>query len=176
MSSPWPDENTSSYPIALLAKRVLQLFRDGMDEHLRPYGVTTAQLHVLKALEHEPGISGAKLARTCMVTPQTIQVLIRAIEANGWIVRRKHPENERILLVTLTPVGRRLLTRSKTALGHIYTKMLAGFADQDRRALETLLSRCAANLESSRPSGRGSLGECGDSGRILKKEHRRPDA
>jgi DNA-binding MarR family transcriptional regulator len=145
-------ENTANYPVASQVKRVLQLFRDSLDEKLRPYGVTAAQLHVLAALEREPGISGARLARTCMVTPQTTQVAIRTIEANGWIRRAKHPENERILLATLTPSGKRLLTRSRTAIGRLYATMLEGFAAKDVLALETLLSRCAANLESQRTS------------------------
>lgn len=144
--------NSSSYPVAALVKRVFQLFRETLDEKLRPFGVTTAQLHVLAKLDHEPGISGAKLARACMVTPQTTQVLLRGIEKNGWILRTKHPENERILLATLTPAGKRVLARSRTAVGRIYKQMLRDLAAQDVRALETLLSQCVANLESGRTS------------------------
>jgi DNA-binding MarR family transcriptional regulator len=140
----------TNYPIASLVKRLLQLFRKGLDEKLRPCGVTAAQLHVLAKLEHEPGISGARLARACMVTPQTTQVLLRSIEKNGWIVRTRHPENERILLATLTPLGRRILARSITAVGQIYSQMLDGLAAKDVSALESLLSQCAANLESGR--------------------------
>jgi DNA-binding MarR family transcriptional regulator len=144
------EENSTNYPIASLVKRLLQLFRKGLDEKLRPCGVTAAQLHVLAKLEHEPGISGARLARACMVTPQTTQVLLRSIEKNGWIVRTRHPENERILLATLTPLGRRILARSITAVGQIYSQMLDGLAAKDVSALESLLSQCAANLESGR--------------------------
>jgi MarR family transcriptional regulator, organic hydroperoxide resistance regulator len=144
------EENSANYPIAMLVKRLLQLFRDSMDERLRPWGVTAAQLHVLAKLEHEPGISGARLARSCMVTPQTTQVLLRGIEQNGWIVRIRHPENERILLATLTPSGKRILAKSRTVVGKVYTQMLDGLAAQDVRVLESLLSHCAANLESGR--------------------------
>src|SRR5271155_52329 len=139
------DENSPNYPIASLIKRLLQLFRESLDEKLRPCGVTAAQLHVLAKLEHEPRISGARLARACMVTPQTTQVLLRGIEKNGWIVRTRHPENDRILLATLTPLGKRILARSRTAIGHIYKQMLRDLEAQDVRALETLLSQCAAN-------------------------------
>jgi MarR family transcriptional regulator, organic hydroperoxide resistance regulator len=145
-------ENINNYPIASLTKRVLHLFRDVLDEKLRPWGVTAAQLHVLAKLEQEPGISGASLARTCMVTPQTTQVLLRGIEKNGWVVRRKHPENERILLATLTPTGKRILARSRAAIGRLYEQMLGDLAAKDVRALESLLSQCVANLESSRTS------------------------
>lgn len=143
-------ENTNNYPVASLVKRVLHLFREVLDEKLRPWGVTAAQLHVLGMLEKEPGISGASLARTCMVTPQTTQVLLRGIEKNGWVIRRKHPENERILLATLTPSGKRILARSRTVVRHIYQQMLRDLAANDVHALEASLAQCAANLESSR--------------------------
>jgi DNA-binding MarR family transcriptional regulator len=142
-------ENSVNYPAVSLAKRVLQLFREGLDEKLRPRGVTGAQLHVLAKLANDPGISGAKLARACSVTPQTTQVLLRGIEANGWIVRRKHPENERILLATLTPAGKRQLAYGKVAVGRLYTRMLAGFSAKDAELLDGLLSRCVTNLESN---------------------------
>jgi DNA-binding MarR family transcriptional regulator len=150
MSVSHASENSSSYPIASLIKRVLHLFRDGLDEKLRPWGVTAAQLHVLAKLEYEPGISGARLARACMVTPQTTQVLLRGIEKNGWIRRTKHPENERILLANLTPSGKRILAKSRTAVGLVYEQMLDGLATRDVRVLESLLTHCATNLESGR--------------------------
>ena len=150
MSGSRQGKKSTNYPIASLVKRLLQLFREGLDEELRPWGVTAAQLHVLAKLEHEPGISGARLARACLVTPQTTQVLLRGIEKNGWIRRTKHPENERILLATLTPSGKRILAKSRTAVGQVYAQMLDGLLARDVRVLETLLAHCASNLESDR--------------------------
>ena len=140
----------SDHPVAFLAKRLLQLTREALEEELRPHGVTSAQMHVLAVLDREPGISGAKLARNCMVTPQTTQVLLRGIEAKGWIARRKHPENERILLATLTKDGRGALAQSRAVFGRIYGKMLGGFAPPEIEMLEALLCRCVVSLETPR--------------------------
>jgi len=133
---------------------MLQLFRERLDDRLRPYGITSAQFHILATLEQEPGISGATLARQCHVTPQTTQVLLRGVEANAWILRRKHPENERILLATLTPAGKRVLARSRAAVSQVYEQMMEGLSSQEAHILEILLSYCVANLESSRSPGK----------------------
>ena len=61
---------------AQMMKRILIHFRSQMDEKLRPQGVTTAQLQLLKAIRDEPGVSGAQLARSCYVTPQSAQSLL----------------------------------------------------------------------------------------------------
>ena len=150
MPAPRPEERTNSYPLASLFKRVLQLFREALDEKLRPFGVTAAQLQALARIDYEPGISGASLARACMVTPQSTQVLLRGIEKNGWVRRTRHPENERILLATLTPSGKRVLARSRTAINDVYEQMLHDFPPMDVHALEALLLRCSANLEAGR--------------------------
>ena len=150
MAHPREKENSVNYPVAKLVKRLLQLFKERLEEKLRPCGATAAQLPILFALERDPGISGAKLARACTVTPQTTQVLLRGIEANGWILRSKHPENERILQSRLTPAGKRVLARSRVVVGEIYEGMLEGLSPDQVTELQSLLSRCTANLEAGR--------------------------
>src|SRR5271154_1809670 len=94
---------------AQMMKRILIHFRSQMDEQLRPQGVTTAQLHVMKIIREEPGASGAQLARSCYVTPQSAQALLKQLEEDGWIWRVKDRVNDRILTVELTPSGETLL-------------------------------------------------------------------
>jgi DNA-binding MarR family transcriptional regulator len=134
-------------PVAKLVKRMWTLFRDRLDEDLRPYGITTAQLQILFMLRSEPGVSGAKLARLCRVTPQTTQTLLKTMERNGWVERHKHAENERILLVSLTRSGRSLLERSHATALRLQKQMLAGFRRDEIRLLESMLERCIHNLE-----------------------------
>ncbi len=139
--------------IARLLKRVVTLFRDALEETLRPYGVTAAQLRVLAKLDQEQGLSGAKLARLCAVTPQTMQALIAAIEGNGWIRRKHHPENERILLARLTPAGERILSQCHNAVEAIEKRMLRDFLSVDTASLGSLLDRCANNLQTNQARG-----------------------
>ncbi len=133
--------------VASLLKRVLSQFRDSLEDALRPYGITASQLHVLAMLDRQPGISGAKLARLCMVTPQSMQALITMVEASGWIVRSRHPENERILLATLTPQGEKILSRARRAVHVIESRMLKDIPPAEVCKLEGLLEECSANLE-----------------------------
>jgi DNA-binding MarR family transcriptional regulator len=80
-------------------------FRSLVEDGLRAEGLTLPQLRMLKAVKHQTDVSAAALARTCMVTPQTMQaVLERAVQAK-WIVRGKSKKNERFVTATLTPLG-----------------------------------------------------------------------
>ncbi len=132
---------------ARMMKRIMVHFRGQMDERLRPEGVTTAQLVVLKAVQDEPGAFGAQLARACHVTPQSAQALLKSLEDGGWIVRTKDTVNDRILIAKLTPSGVKLLETGEKLARVIEKKLWHGIPDSAVEALNKTLVRCLANLE-----------------------------
>ncbi len=133
---------------AQLMKRILVHFRGQIDEALRPQGVTTAQLQVLYAIRNEPGASGAQLARSCYMTPQSAQSLLQGLEEGGWIVRVKDKVNDRILVAQLTQSGETLMETAESAARVIEKKVWNGVSDNAVRSLNTVLEQCLGNLES----------------------------
>ena len=132
---------------AQMMKRIMVHFRSQMDEKLRPQGVTTAQLHVLKVIRDEPGGSGAQLARACHVTPQSAQALLKSLEDGGWITRTKDRVNERILIAQLTPSGVELFETADRLARVIEKRLWQGVPDRGIEALNRTLMRCLENLE-----------------------------
>ena len=132
---------------AQMMKRILIHFRSQMDEQLRPQGVTTAQLHVMKIIREEPGASGAQLARSCYITPQSAQALLKQLEEDGWIRRVKDRVNGRILTAELTPSGEKLLLTAEKAAKVIEARLWRGVPEVSVEALNSVLERCLENLE-----------------------------
>jgi MarR family transcriptional regulator, organic hydroperoxide resistance regulator len=132
---------------AQMMKRMLIHFRGQMDEQLKPEGVTTAQLHVLKTIRVEPGASGAQLARLCYVTPQSAQTLLKGLEDDGWITRTKDKGNDRILIAELTPSGEALLETAEKLSQVIERKVWHGISLEAVEALNVVLAQCMGNLE-----------------------------
>jgi DNA-binding MarR family transcriptional regulator len=132
---------------AQMMKRILIHFRSQMDESLRPQGVTTAQLQVLKAIRDQPGVSGAQLARSCYVTPQSAQSLLRGLEDGKWIVRSKDNQNDRILTARLTSEGEKLLLSAEKTAKLIEAKLWRGVPESSIEAVNEVLEQCLANLE-----------------------------
>ena len=133
---------------AQLMKRILVHFRGQIDETLRPQGVTTAQLQVLYAIRNEPGASGAQLARSCYMTPQSAQSLLKGLEEGGWIVRVKDKVNDRILVAQLTRSGEELLETAEKAARVIEKRVWKGVSDDAVRTLNAVLEQCLGNLDS----------------------------
>jgi MarR family transcriptional regulator, organic hydroperoxide resistance regulator len=134
--------------VTKLMKRILGQFRALMDEKLRPYGVTTAQIRLLSALRAAPGSSGAQLARQCEVTPQSAQALIQRAEESGWIVRGKDRVNDRIVTASLTPAGEELLTIADRLLASIEAKLWQKIPPTAIDELTEVLEKCLHNISS----------------------------
>jgi DNA-binding MarR family transcriptional regulator len=130
-----------------LTRRMTTLFRERLEEQLKPLGITAAQLQLLAALTKEPGTSGAHLSRYCQVTPQTTHALLATVEKHGWVHRSPHPENARVLLATLTLEGQRVFTRGKSIAIKIQDRMLSSLTRAEVRQLEATLVQLIENLE-----------------------------
>ena len=128
-------------------KRVLLGFRSLLDEELQPMGITTSQLRLLRAVEDAPGISGAKLADICSVTPQTGQQLMTRLEANGWITREKNPANERVLLARLTKKGEKMLQRARAVAEVAHRKLWQGIEPAKLAVFDEVLVKSCENLK-----------------------------
>jgi len=132
---------------AQLMKRILIGARGQLDEQLRPQGTTSAQLALLRAIQQSPKSSGAQLARSCHITPQTIQTLIKRAEESGWIVRGKDKVNDRILTASLTPAGEKLLKTADKAVKIIEARLWQGIPANSIAALNDVLVQCLKNIE-----------------------------
>ncbi|MDB5916596.1 MAG: MarR family transcriptional regulator [Massilia sp.] len=74
---------------------------------LKPQALTPIQYTVLSVIEHKPGMSSAALARRFYVSPQNMGQVLSGLEQRGLLTRTENPENRRLLIVNLTPDGRR---------------------------------------------------------------------
>ena len=133
-----------------LMKHIMAHFQAVLDEQLRPYGATIAQVRLLWAIRNAPGSSGAQLSRQCDVTPQTTQALIRRAEEAGWIVRGKDSVNERIITATLTADGEHLVHSADRIVRGIEAMLWNGIQPSAIDHLIVILEQCLRNVDAER--------------------------
>jgi DNA-binding MarR family transcriptional regulator len=110
---------------------------------LRPVGLNVPQYTVLLVLSEEPGLSGAALARRCLVTPQTMSTVLTTLEKKGLVNRQNHPVHTHIQEARLTRKGRALLAKGDDAAVRVERRLAAEFTDAERDQLRELLGRCS---------------------------------
>ncbi|KFE63746.1 MarR family winged helix-turn-helix transcriptional regulator [Hyalangium minutum] len=132
-------------------KRAQHALRTRMDDALRPLGLTSPQYAVLSAVELEPGMSNARLARAAFVTPQTMQGILANLERDGLLVRQADPEHGRILRSELTSRGKAVLARAHWAVEEVENAMISSLGTAEAARIATLLAQCADALSSTDP-------------------------
>ena len=80
---------------------------------LEPLGLTYTQYVVLLALWEQDDVTVHRLGERLHLDSGTLTPLLKKMEAQGWLTRRRDPDDERAVRVTLTPDGHAL--REKAA-------------------------------------------------------------
>lgn len=138
--------------VGYLIKRAQSVLHDAMVEALGPYGLTVTQFAVLTALEEEPGLSNADLARRAFVTPQSMHAVLQDLEGRRLLVRRTHPQHRRVLRSELTEGGRKTFEDAAVVVDAVEERMLGELSDQARSRLAGGLSSCVDALTGAPPS------------------------
>jgi DNA-binding MarR family transcriptional regulator len=97
-------ENQVCFALAVAARSVIALYRP----LLEPMGLTHPQYLVMLALWGDEPLSVTDLSGMLALDPGTLSPLLKRLEAQGYLERRRVPGNERTLAVTLTEAGRAL--------------------------------------------------------------------
>ena len=131
-------------------KRAQHALRMNMDEVLKPVGLTMAQYVVMCALDAEPGMSNARLARASFVTAQTMQGVLSNLERAGIVERTPDPGNARVLRGILSAKGRKVLGEAHRAVAVVEARLVASVGSDMVGAMAEALYKCAEDLEAVR--------------------------
>src|ERR1700684_2829939 len=87
---------------------------------LKKLGVTYPQYLVLVVLWERGAQGVGELASALQMDLGTLSPMVKRLEAKGLVTRRRQAEDERRVLVDLTPMGRSLRKRTEQMLGEFY--------------------------------------------------------
>jgi DNA-binding MarR family transcriptional regulator len=85
-------------------------------------GLTYPQYLVLCVLWENDGQTISGIAERLDLEPSTITPLMKRLEAAGHVVRRRNPDDERQVTVSLTPRGRALRAETRTLADALFDK------------------------------------------------------
>jgi DNA-binding MarR family transcriptional regulator len=132
--------------LGYLLKEASSALRVAMEEVLRPLGMTVTHYSCLELLAQRPGLSNSELARGAFVTRQSMNVLLQALERDGYVTRPAAAPVGKVLPARLTPRGRRSLAKASAAVRSVEVRMLAGMTEADRSEAFRLLRSMVHSL------------------------------
>ncbi len=111
-----------------------------------PRWLLLLRLYVEERRGKHLGLPPSYLSRCQDVTKNTISVLLRGLEDQGWIERTLDPDDRRVFRIRLTPAGHELIrTTAPARLGHL-NALVDDLGADDRRQLIRLLTKLHRSL------------------------------
>jgi MarR family transcriptional regulator, organic hydroperoxide resistance regulator len=125
-------ENQLCFPLYAASRLVIQEYQP----HLEKLGLTYPQYLVLMVLWETDSIAVSEITRRLILNTNTITPVLKRMEAQAIITRQRSEEDERKVIVTLTPKGKELQIEAAS----IPEKLVAGLVSSniEMEELQTL--------------------------------------
>ena len=129
------DDDGGAPTLLYLIGRMDRVVRRHIDDVVKAKGLSVNQYTTLSVLDHRSGLSNAQLARRALVSPQSMNEVLLALERRGLVQRHAHPEHGRILQSRLTAKGRRVLRACDTGVQEVESLMLGNLSQSEQTVL-----------------------------------------
>ncbi len=121
-------ERQVCFALVVAARTVLSVYRPVLE----PLGLTHPQYLVMLALWGREPMSVKDLSEALQLDPPTLSPLLKRLEAQGLLERRRVPEDQRSLAVTLTERGRALREEALRVPGQVLDRLGMDVAELER--------------------------------------------
>jgi homoprotocatechuate degradation regulator HpaR len=144
-----------SLPMLLLWAReaTMQRFR----AHMHALGLTDQQWRIIRALADAGSCDICELSARCCIHPASLSRTLPRLAADGLVSRIPNARDQRRVIVSLTPQGRRLFERAISAFSKVYANVAkdvgAERIEHLAQALEDLIRVLGMPNPNSRPHG-----------------------
>ncbi len=146
-----PDGDAHEPRISYVIARLERAVRQGINELVKPHGLTTLQYTTLSVLGRRGELSNAQLARRAYMTPQSMSEVIEALERQGLIERSPSPNHRRVYPAALTKKGRKVLRACDAVVDEFEAKMLDGLTARQVQSLRGGLIEAVRALRAGFP-------------------------
>jgi DNA-binding MarR family transcriptional regulator len=104
-------------------------------------GLEAAQYRVLGVLMKSGSHPISEIGRALYISKPYMTVLIDSLMEKGWIQRRNDPDDRRVILISITPGGKKHLRQAFDVYKTDVKKLLAGLGSEDIEKLCSSLEK-----------------------------------
>jgi len=129
-----------------LVKRAQSVIHLALEEIVSRQGLGIPHYVVLTLLAESPGLPNAELARKAFVTPQSMNEVLKQLEASGLVEREHSQSNARILNAHLTHAGKKKWRLVDDGVQELEERLLWGLTQDEVRVLNRSLETIIRNM------------------------------
>ena len=123
------------------------LVRQQINALLAPLGLTFPKYSALKAIEDERALTNADLARACLVRPQTMNSVVRDLQAAGLISAAAAPDHSLKILYSLTPQAQEVLAQAHAIVQGLENAFLVGLGEAKVQEMQDMMQNTLGRMQ-----------------------------
>ena len=128
--------------ILYLIKRAEIEVTSRMSRAFEEFDITPIQFTILYFVDYDKGdLSSAQLSRRFSMTPQSMNELVTVLERKKLLKKSVDPAHKRILRLSLTNKGKKLLLDCNSALDDLEESLLQGLTSIEANTFRSLIGR-----------------------------------
>ncbi|MFX4306699.1 MarR family transcriptional regulator [Exiguobacterium sp. A1_3_1] len=139
-------DNKIDCDIRVSLDKVSSRMRRDYSENLRELNLYVGQDNLLARLWTEDGITQMQLCDHLKCEPPTVTNMVKSLEHNGFIVRKRDERDGRVMRIYLTDKGKELEKPVNFIWKQQREKLLHSLSPEERLVLRNLMKRMERNL------------------------------
>lgn len=153
----FPGMDASALLVVMAMYRAFAVLDRDQAEEVAAAGLTVSQFNVLAVLRRMPApLSMGELAALLVVRPTNLSGIVGALCDRGLVRRELSPTDQRSVIASLSPAGRRLMDQFLPGHWHHLEALMAGLGERQRLRLVALLRQLMASVQAApRPAPEG---------------------
>lgn len=135
--SSYTNSLTLNEKLLMSVVRVAEDFKKRSSAIFKNYGLTFAQYNVLRVLNSSEGGSNtlSNVGKIMLVTGANMTGLAKRLEKTGHLIRKRHPKDERVTLLEITPKGKQALQNIEEDKEETLNHYVGDFTDEQKKAM-----------------------------------------
>jgi DNA-binding MarR family transcriptional regulator len=150
-----PDTYKAKSAISYLVRRSHNLLTPLLEALFADHGLTFTQWATLMLLRDGLADSCTELARTFHYDSGAMTRILDQLEARGLVERQRSTEDRRVVKLSLTPQGDRMVEDLIPCVAEFLNEVVADFTREEAESLIRLMTRLIARLEKMEAAPRG---------------------
>ena len=123
--------------------RAANAARSHASHHLGDTGLTLTQFAVLEALYHLGSMSLSEIAKKILTTGGNLTMVVGNLEKQGLALRQGSPQDGRVLILVLTPKGKKLMRELFPQHAGAIVDFMGSLSSKEQERLSELLRQLA---------------------------------
>jgi DNA-binding MarR family transcriptional regulator len=148
-ATPFTIDGQLCFALHSASRAMTACYRQGLEE----LGLTYSQYAVMLVLWQHEAVSMGSLCEQLHLDSGTLSPLLKRLEKQGRVTRRRRPEDERTLEIACTDEGRALREKARAVQGEV--ERVTGLDGVELAALREQLNDLAGRLRTATALGEG---------------------